>query len=153
MKTFLFFHAVDEPNLDRWQSGMYYVDGTPKPSMTAVADAVRDARGGVIARCAALRLSPAAKVSYPRGKALAKIPLNVKLTCDIDCNYRVRLERYPRGSTTLSTRGQALAGVETTVSLPPRRLAANTYRFTVTLTAPVNTGPPRQLVSAPVVLR
>ena len=31
--TFLFFHAVDESNLDRWQSGMYYVDGTPKPSL------------------------------------------------------------------------------------------------------------------------
>ena len=26
--TFLFFHAVDESNLDRWQSGMYYADGT-----------------------------------------------------------------------------------------------------------------------------
>ena len=153
VKTFLFFHAVDESNLDRWQSGMYYADGTPKPSMTAVADAARDARGGVITRCAALRLSPTAKVSYPRGRALAKIPLKVKLTCDIDCNYRVRLERHPRGSTTLSARGKALAGVATTVSLPPRRLAANTYRFTVTLTAPVNTGPPRRLVSAPVVLR
>ncbi len=22
--TFLFFHTVDESNLDRWQSGMYY---------------------------------------------------------------------------------------------------------------------------------
>ena len=153
VKTFLFFHVVDESNLDRWQSGMFYADGTPKPSMAAVADAARDARGGVITRCAALRLSPTAKVSYPRGKALARIPLKVKLTCDIDCNYRVRLERYPRGSTTLSIRGQALAGVSTTVELPPRRIAPGSYRFTVTLAAPVNTGPPRQLVSAPVVLR
>ena len=50
--TFLFFHTVDESNLDRWQSGMYYADGTPKPSLTAVEDAARDARGGVIAKCA-----------------------------------------------------------------------------------------------------
>ncbi len=153
VKTFLFFHAVDESNLDRWQSGTYYVDGTPKPSMAAVAQATRDTRGGVIARCAALKLSPTAKASYPRGKALAKVPLKVKLTCDIDCNYRVRLERHPQGSTTLSIRGKALAGISTTVSLPPRRIAPGKYRFTVTLTAPVNTGPPTQLASAPVTLR
>ncbi len=153
VKTFLFFHAVDEANLDRWQSGMYYVDGTPKPSVAAVADAARDTRGGIIARCAGLKLSPNAKVVYPRGKALSKVPLKVRLTCDIDCNYRVRLERHPRGSTTLSTRGQASASVATTVLLPARRVAPGSYRFTVTLTAPVNTGQPRQLASAPVILR
>jgi hypothetical protein len=84
---------------------------------------------------------------------VTKVPLKVKLTCDIDCNYRVRLERHPRGSTTLSTRGRALARVAKTVSLPARRIAPGKYRFTVTLTAPVNTGPPTQLVSAPVVRR
>jgi hypothetical protein len=151
--TFLFFHAVDESNLDRWQSGMYYADGTPKPSVATVVQATRDARGAVIARCSGLLLSPTAKVAYPRGKSLAKVPLRVKLACDIDCTYRVRLERYPRGSTTLSTRGKALAGVPKIVPLPPRRVAPGNYRFTVTLTAPVNTGRPTQLVSAPVVLR
>jgi hypothetical protein len=151
--TFLFFHSVDESNLDRWQSGMYYVDGAPKPSLAAVAQAARDARGAVIARCTGLKLSPTAKVAYPRGKSLTKVPLKVKIRCDIDCNYRVRLERHPRGSTTLSTRGKALAGVAKAVSLPPRRIAPGKYRFTVTLAAPVNTGPPTQLVSAPVTLR
>jgi hypothetical protein len=150
---FLFFHTMDEPNLDRWQSGMYYVDGTPKPSLATVAEATRDARGAVIARCSGLLLSPTAKVAYPRGKSLTKVPLKVKLTCDIDCNYRVRLERYPQGSTTLSTRGKALARVAKTVLLPARRIAPGRYRFTVTLAAPVNTGPPTRLVSAPVVRR
>ncbi len=147
--TFLFFHAVDESNLDRWQSGMYYADGTPKPSVTAVQDAARDARGGVIARCTGLALSPAGKVSYPQGQARTKVPLSVRLTCDIDCKYRVRVERYPRGSTTLSTRGSALAGVTKSVTLPARRIARGSYRFTVTLTAPLNTGPPTELASRP----
>ncbi|MGH3016905.1 MAG: hypothetical protein ACRDLU_00850 [Gaiellaceae bacterium] len=150
---FLFFHAVDESNLDRWQSGLFYADGTPKPSLGAVLQATRDARGAVIARCPGLLLSPTAKVVYPRGKSLTKVPLKVKVTCDIDCNYRVRLERYPRGSTTLSTRGKALTGVRKTVSLPPRRIAPGNYRFTITLTAPVNTGQPTQLASAPVAVR
>jgi hypothetical protein len=148
--TFLFFHAVDETDLNRWQSGMYYADGTPKPTAAAVDKAVRDTRGGVIAQCDGLSLSPVGKVSYPQGKSLSKVPLKVRLTCDIDCEYRVRLERHPRGSTTLSTRGRALAGVTKTVLLPPRRVARGSYRFTVTLTAPLNTGPSTNLASRPV---
>lgn len=148
--TFLFFHAVDEADLDRWQSGMFYVDGTPKPSLAAVEKATRDTRGGVISKCSNLPLSPGAKVVYPRGKSLAKVPLKVRLTCDIDCAYRVRLERYPRGSTTLSARGNALVGDPTTVLLPARRVARGSYRFTVTLMAPVNVGPATQLASPPV---
>lgn len=35
----LLFHLYDEPDLDRWQSGMYYVDGTPKSSLPAVREA------------------------------------------------------------------------------------------------------------------
>ena len=66
--TFLFFHAVDEGDLDRWQSGMFYVDGTAKPSLAAVEEATRDTRGGVISKCSDLALSPGAKVNYPRGQ-------------------------------------------------------------------------------------
>jgi hypothetical protein len=42
----LFFHLVDEANLDvtptsgGWQSGLEYPDGTPKPSLAAVHDAI-----------------------------------------------------------------------------------------------------------------
>jgi len=150
--TFLFFHAVDEADLDRWQSGMFYVDGSPKPSLATVEKATRDTRGGVISKCSALSLSPGAKVVYPRGKSLTKVPLKVRLTCDIDCTYRIRLERYPLGSTTLSVRGSALVGVPTTVLLPARRVAPGSYRFTVTLKAPVNAGPATELASAPVTL-
>src|SRR5207245_893859 len=30
------FHAFDEPALDRWQSGLYYANGTPKSSLPGV---------------------------------------------------------------------------------------------------------------------
>ena len=40
----LFFHSHDEPALAGWQSGVYYVDGTPKSSLAAVRDAVEQAR-------------------------------------------------------------------------------------------------------------
>src|SRR5918999_1741686 len=32
----LIFHLYDEPDLERWQSGIYYVDGTPKTSLPDV---------------------------------------------------------------------------------------------------------------------
>ena len=40
----LFFHSHDEPALAGWQSGVYYVDGTPKSSLEPVRSAADDAR-------------------------------------------------------------------------------------------------------------
>ena len=42
----LLFHLYDEPDLDRWQSGVYYVDSTPKSSLPAVQEAAIAARNG-----------------------------------------------------------------------------------------------------------
>jgi hypothetical protein len=42
----LFFHSHDEPALAGWQSGVYYVDGTPKSSLEPVRAAVGRAHDG-----------------------------------------------------------------------------------------------------------
>jgi hypothetical protein len=42
----LIFHLYDEPDLTRWQSGIYYVDGSPKSSLPAVREAAIAAREG-----------------------------------------------------------------------------------------------------------
>jgi len=152
VKAFFFLHAVDEPDLDRWQSGFYYADGTPKSSLPAVQRAARDTRGGVIARCPGLALTPRAKASYPKGAALGAVPLKLTVTCDIDCNYYARLEKLPRHTTTLAVSGRAAARVPTKVKLPARRVAHGRYRFTLRLTAPVNVGLPRVLASSAVLI-
>jgi hypothetical protein len=36
----LLFHVADEPSLDRWQSGLYYADDTPKMSLPVVQHAI-----------------------------------------------------------------------------------------------------------------
>ena len=149
VKTFLFFHAVDESNLDRWQSGMYYADGTPKPSLAAVEDATRDARGGVIAKCPGLSLSPRAKVVYPRGKSLKKVPLKVRT----HVRHRLQLPRAARAlparlDDPLDAREGARRRREDACACRHAGSRAGDYRFTVTLTAPLNTGPPTQLVSS-----
>jgi hypothetical protein len=40
----LIFHVSDEADLDRWQSGVYYADDTPKSTRAAVKRAIADAR-------------------------------------------------------------------------------------------------------------
>jgi hypothetical protein len=51
VKGFLVFHVSDEPDLDRWQSGLFYADDTPKASLEPVQRAVAAVRERTIARC------------------------------------------------------------------------------------------------------
>ncbi len=44
------FHTFDEPNLGGWQSGLYFADRTPKPSLPAFKRTVADLRSGLV-RC------------------------------------------------------------------------------------------------------
>ena len=141
------FHAFDESALDRFQSGLYYADSTPKSSLTAVRDAARAAHGGVIAKCEGLELTPQAKVAYPRIASLATGTGAVAVNCDIDCVVYARVEKLPRHSTTAVARGVALAGIRTLVPFRQLKLAPGQYRYTLTLTAPVNRGEPLALVS------
>ncbi len=116
-------------------------------------DAVRQARGGVIAKCPGLELTPQAKVGYPRIRSVAACTAAVAVTCDIDCTIYARLERLPRHSTTLARRVIALAGERTLVRFRQLRLAPGQYRFTVRMTAPVNVGPPAAVSSPTLIVR
>ena len=51
VKGLFVFHAFDEINLDGWQSGLYYADGTPKPSVQAFRRAVGSLRAGSLTTC------------------------------------------------------------------------------------------------------
>jgi hypothetical protein len=45
------FHTFDEPGLGGWQSGLYFADRSPKPSLAAFKRAVADLRNGRLPRC------------------------------------------------------------------------------------------------------
>jgi hypothetical protein len=149
----LLFHAFDESALDRFQSGVYYPDGTPKSSLAAVRDAARDARGGVIARCPGLELTPNARITFPRIAWVAKGRAAMSVMCDLDCTIVARLEKLPAHSTTLSVTAKGRVGEKAVVRFPTLAIAPGRYRFTVRLSAPVNRGAPRALASPPLVLR
>ncbi|HET7046485.1 MAG TPA: hypothetical protein VFI37_16685 [Gaiellaceae bacterium] len=48
VEMLLFFHVVDEPQLERLQTGVYWADGTPKPDLEEVAAAARAAESGEV---------------------------------------------------------------------------------------------------------
>jgi hypothetical protein len=114
----LLFHVEDEKALASWQSGLYYVDGTPKSSLGPVRDAIGAVHRNAIADCPGLKLTPKATL-----KALTPTATStrVSLTCDIDCTWTAQLGAGKK------LRGSATGGVATTLVFPQpiasRRLA------------------------------
>ena len=46
VRGFLIFHVTDETDYNRWQSGVYYADGTPKASRALVKRSMSEVRNG-----------------------------------------------------------------------------------------------------------
>ena len=51
VRGLLVFHTFDEPSLSGWQSGLYFADRTPKPSLAPLKRAVADLHNGRLADC------------------------------------------------------------------------------------------------------
>lgn len=127
----LLFHVQDETALSAWQSGEYYADGTPKSSLPAVRAAAGTVHRGVAASCPGMHLTPKLVV---KRRAPDRTGLGVVLTCSLDCNYIVTVDR------------RKLAGVATGgVATPLRfngKLPKGTHVLRARATATVNVGPP-----------
>jgi hypothetical protein len=128
------FHTVDEPDLNRWQSGLFYVDGKAKASLPAVRQATAEAHRGVVARCPGMRLRP--RISRVQVAATPRPTLTFR--CDLDCDYVLTARR---GKTVVTLRGRAIGNVDKRVALG--RLRPGAYVLRLTATASVNRGPAR----------
>ncbi len=146
---FLVFSLIDEINLHGWQSGVYYVDDTPKSSLATVQAAANHVRRNIIATCPSVQVTPKLTVTwFPNGRpAFGPSTFPVALTCDVDCAYYVRLEKVPQGSAVRAVRGKAVGDVGTRVQLPRVTLAPGRYRLVAAATATLNAGPPARLTS------
>jgi len=151
VRGLLLFHSLDETDLGRWQSGLYYTDGKPKASLPAVRAAVDESRRAIVAACPGLALTPKLlKAQWPKpGKA--SVPVKVRLSCSIDCAGAVFVESVPGGKPVATTALDLVGGKFRRTSLG--RLAPGKYRLRVSLTAPVNPGPPLERRSPPFRLR
>ena len=128
------FHAVDERDLGRWQSGLFYVDRTAKSDLAAVRTAMSEAHRGVVTECPGLALRPRGSLAV----SVRPLPARATLRCDIDCMYVVTVRRGSR--VTGRVRGRALGGVARRIRLGLR--GSGTYTVQASLSAPVNPGPP-----------
>jgi hypothetical protein len=136
VRGFFIFHTLDEGDLNRWQSGLFYVDQEPKSDLPTVRTAMREARRGVVARCPGLALRPQVSVTVRAGARH-----RVDLRCDIDCTYRLTLRA--RNRTILQRRGRAIGAVTKRVQLGALRRGG--YTLVASFAAPVNPGKPRSV--------
>jgi hypothetical protein len=139
----LVFLSQDERARAAWQSGVRYVDGTPKSSFGPIRGTLDRTAGGSVARCPGVQLlvRPTLVRFGTRWSARRGV-FRTSFRCDLDCSYVVRLERADTHSTKLSRRGRAAVGELTQVDLGSRRLAAGPYRYTLRLVHPVNPASP-----------
>jgi hypothetical protein len=135
------FHAIDERDLNRWQSGVYYVDETPKSDLRAVRAAISEAHRGVVTRCPGLALRPRGTLEV----AVDPFP-QATLLCNIDCTYVVTLRRGSRVMRRL--RGRAVGGLSKRIRLGHLDGGAS-YTATASLRAPVNPGRPTMVRGLP----
>ena len=149
VRGFLVFSLIDENQHAGWQSGLYYANGTPKPSLTGVQDAANQVRRNVISACAGVEVTPRLRVTwFPDGRpGTGSSTLPFMLTCDVDCFYTARLERLPTHGTTRVARGRAVGRSGTKVEFPSVRLAPGRYRLTLVAAATQNVGPSARAVS------
>jgi Cellulase (glycosyl hydrolase family 5) len=135
------FHAIDERDLNRWQSGLFYVDRSPRSDLPAVRAAISQAHRGVVAHCAGLALRPRGSLTV----AVRPYP-QATLLCDIDCAYVVTVRRGGRLAD--RSRGRAVGSRAKRIRLRSLHSGAN-YTVTASLSAPVNPGRPTVLRAVP----
>ena len=94
----LLFHSHDEPALLSWQSGIYYADGTPKASFSAVRDSLDRTRGGSITRCDGLALDvDLTNVRFPGPREFASGKRDTRFRCTLDCAWELKATRTTTG--------------------------------------------------------
>lgn len=138
----LLFLSRDERGRANWQSGIHYVDGTPKTSKQRVTKALDRTTGGSIMRCPGVELPVhPSYIRFGTRSAARRGVFRVSFRCDLDCRYWVRLENAQTHATKLATRGAAELGELVQADLGTRQLKPGRYRYTIRLIHPVNPAP------------
>ena len=104
VRSLLFFHLIDDPNLDRWQSGMIRADGTKRPSY----DSVKAAIGRTGGRCGGITtawrhattvIGPSTQFPFRRSVPAKTRTWTTVATAFESANYFAGVFRVPRRAT------------------------------------------------------
>jgi hypothetical protein len=164
VRSLLFFHLIDDPNLDRWQSGLMRADGTRRPSYDSVKAAIARTGG----RCAGITtawrhatavIGPSAKFPFKRAvpqrtKAWTMVATAFEAATYHAGVFRVARRATPRGKArakiqrallrakpsraALAKIGKVQAYRESVVRFPKRKLKPGYYVYAVQLFAETN---------------
>jgi hypothetical protein len=164
VRSLLFFHLIDDPNLDRWQSGLIRADRTRRPSYDSVKAAIARTGG----RCGGLTtawrhatsvIGPLAKFPFKRAVPERTKRWSMVATAFEAATYHAGVFRVPRRATPTGKarkkierallrtkpRGAALAKAgkvpayrEAVIRFPSRRLKPGFYAYAVELFAETN---------------
>jgi hypothetical protein len=164
VRSLLFFHLIDDPNLDRWQSGMIRADRTKRPSYDSVKAAIARTGGRCGGFTTAWRhatsvIGPTAKFPFKRAVRARTKSWTMVTTGFEAANYnagvfrvarratptgsaRKKIERAllrakPRGAA-LAKAGKVSAYRETVIRFRSRRLKPGFYVYAVQLFAETN---------------
>jgi D-glucuronyl C5-epimerase C-terminus len=120
-------------------TGLYDATGAPKPSATAVKQAIRAvARGAVVCPGRTAKVTPTT-LTFPE-QVTSSSAASVALGCDRDCLYVVALDGV-NGKPVVASRGSLNGGDPAkTITLPRRALRPGGYRIDVRLVSRVGPG-------------
>jgi hypothetical protein len=150
VRGLMLFHTIDESDLNRWQSGVYYADGTPKGSLPSVRRAAGEARRGVVAACPGLALTPRLVEAVWPSRGSRSRAVEVTLSCSLDCAGTIAAVNA-RGRRVAVVAVRQMGGALRRTSIGP--LPRGSYRIRVALRAPVNAGGTLLRRSPPFVIR
>jgi hypothetical protein len=152
----LFFGFQDEPNLDRWQSGLIRADGTPRPAYHAVKSQLAQTGGRCTGRQTNWRHSTTlegASAVFPRDR---RLPHRVDswsflARAEEDALFTAGIHRFDgrRGRLVLGETGKLDAQLTRFVRFPARRLKPGRYVYSIQFRAAMNPGRTLRRTSRP----
>jgi hypothetical protein len=152
----LFFGFQDEPNLDRWQSGLIRADGTPRASYHSVKSTLAQTGGRCMGPMRGWKHSmdlEGVSASFPK---LGRLPSRANswslvARAEEDALFEAGIYRFNgrRGARVLATGGDLEGHKGRLVRLPSRRLAPGRYVFSIRFRASMNPDRTEQLTGRP----
>ncbi len=164
VRSLLFFHLIDDPNLDRWQSGLIRADGTRRPSYDSVRAAIARTGGRCAGFTTAWRhattvIGPSARFPFKRAvpertRAWTMVATAFEATTYHAGVFRVARRATPTGKAraklvrallrskpsgaVLAKKGKVSAYREAVVRFPKKKLKPGFYVYAVQLFAETN---------------
>jgi hypothetical protein len=152
----LFFGLQDEPNLDRWQSGLMRADGSARPSYGSVKATLAQTGGRCTGRMQSWRHSMQLEGVFASFARLGRLPSRANswslvARAEEDALFDAGIYRFNgrRGARVLATAGQLEGHKGRLVRLPSRRLRPGRYVFSIRFRAAMNPARTMRLTGRP----